>query len=152
MLYGCYRIPRSLGIMVNWSNVLTVSKWWSDAARNASKQAGWRTKCIFLKKSYRQSFDAVDDGGRSLTVQPLPAPVRYAGWLPWKRRSVMPTGALDDVARRTRLVMQPHFEPVGSPDECRPPIHTNQRHGTQSTNKLTQATGTRIQGARRRLA
>ena len=29
---------------------------------------------IFFEKSYRQSFDAMDDGGRSLIVQPPPTP------------------------------------------------------------------------------
>ncbi len=42
-------------------------------------------------------------GYSSLTVQPLPAPVRYAGWLLWKRGSVMPTGTLDDVVWGTRI-------------------------------------------------
>ena len=35
---------------------------------------------------------------------------------------------LDDVAWETRLVMQPHTEPVGSPDKCRPPKHTTHTH------------------------
>ena len=35
---------------------------------------------------------------------------------------------LDEVAREIRLVMQPHSEPVGSPDKCRPPKHTTNQN------------------------
>jgi hypothetical protein len=70
----------------------------------------------------------VHSDNRSLTVQPLPASGRYSEWLLWKGRGAMPIGTLDDVARGTRLVMQPHSETVGSPCKCRPPITIQNTH------------------------